>query len=494
MQDTVDDRGRADVFAHIERRFNEMHTASRRKPPMDAGARRAALSALRSMVVTHANEFARAICDDFGWRSPSETRMAEIVPVLTIITDALKHVATWMAPERRGRSVLFWPARNKVVWQPKGVVLIISPWNYPVDLAIAPLAAALAAGNRVILKPSEMTPRTSAALERRLEETLGSDRVTVATGGPEVAEALCRLPFDHILFTGSTGVGRKVMAAAAANLTPVTLELGGKSPAILHADYDLDRAVERIVRGKLLNAGQTCIAPDYALVPAARVDAFVAAFERTVAAFYPRIVDNPDYTAIINDRHYQRLMGLAADAHTKGARVVCVDPSGELGDDNPGDAATRKIAPAVLTGVTDAMAIMQNEIFGPLLPVVGYDNLDDAIAYVNRRPRPLALYYFDNDAGRIEKVLRETVSGGAAINETVLHFAQENLPFGGIGPSGMGAYHGRDGFRTFSHARGTFLQSRLTVTSLLTPPYRGLFDTLISFAIRRAGGRLWRAG
>jgi acyl-CoA reductase-like NAD-dependent aldehyde dehydrogenase len=492
MQDTIDDLARADVFAPIERRFNEMHTASRREPPAGVADRRAALSALRDMVATHADEFARAICEDFGWRSPSETRMAEIVPVLTIITDALKHVETWMAPERRGRSVLFWPARNKVYWQPKGVVLIISPWNYPVDLAIAPVAAALAAGNRVILKPSEMTPRTSAALKRRLEETLGADHVTVATGGPDVAEALCRLPFDHILFTGSTGVGRKVMAAAAANLTPVTLELGGKSPAIVHGDYDLARAVERIVRGKLLNAGQTCIAPDYVLVPAARVDAFVAAFERTAAAFYPRLLDNPDYTAIINDRHFQRLTGLVADARAKGARVVCVDPGGELGDGNPGNAASRKIAPAVLTGVTDAMSIMQNEIFGPLLPVVAYDSLDDAIAYVNGRPRPLALYYFDNDAGRIEKVLRETVSGGAAINETVLHFAQENLPFGGIGPSGMGAYHGRDGFRTFSHARGTFLQSQLTVTSLLTPPYGQTFKTMITFAVRRARGRRGR--
>jgi coniferyl-aldehyde dehydrogenase len=490
MQDTLDDPARASAFAPIERRFNEMHAASRRDPPASAAERRAALQALRNAIFTHKAEFARAISEDFGWRSPSETYMAEIVPALSIVTDALKNLNRWMAPEPRARSVLFFPARNRVYWQPKGVVLIIAPWNYPLDLAVAPLAAALAAGNRVIIKPSEMTPKTSAALKAHLEQALGTGQVTVVTGGPEVAEALCRLPFDHILFTGSTGVGRKVMAAAAGNLTPVTLELGGKSPAILHEGCDLALAVQRIARGKLLNAGQTCIAPDYVLAPAGMVDTFAAQFARTAGSFYPRILDNPDYTAIINDRHYRRLLDLVDDARAKGARVTVIDPANELGG-TLGSERSRKIAPVVLTGVSDQMAVMQNEIFGPVLPVVGYVSLDEAIGYVNARPRPLALYYFDGDSARIEKVMRETVSGGATVNDTVLHFAQENLPFGGIGPSGMGAYHGREGFHTFSHARGTFLQSRLTVTSLLSPPYGKTFKSLIGYAIRRAAGRLW---
>jgi coniferyl-aldehyde dehydrogenase len=311
--------------------------------------------------------------------------------------------------------------------------------------------------------------------------------VTVALGGPEVAEDLCRLPFDHILFTGSTAVGQKVMTAAAQNLVPVTLELGGKSPAIVHADFDLPTAVERIVRGKLLNAGQTCIAPDYALVPRGKVEEFLRLFREKASQFYPRILDNPDYTAIINSRHYQRLERLVEDARANGARIETADPAGEFAD-AVGSAHTRKIAPTAIANVTDAMAVTRDEIFGPLLPVIPYDTLDKAIAYVNARPRPLALYYFDTDRSRIRQVLQTTMSGGVTINDTVYHFAQEDLPFGGIGASGMGSYHGRDGFNTFSHAKGTFVQSRLTPTGLMTPPYDAGFQRIIRFLIRSHGG------
>lgn len=477
-----------DSIAHIEARFWAMHKASRMEPPPAATERKDALRALRGVIVEHASEFSETIARDFGWRSHDETRMAEVVPALTLIRDALANVDRWMRPEARNTSFMFWPAGNKVVWQPKGVVLIISPWNYPVQLTAGALAAALAAGNRVIIKPSETTPATASALKRHLEGALGSDRVTVATGGANTAAALCALPFDHILFTGSTAAGKLVMRAAAQNLTPVTLELGGKSPAIVHGEFDHALAARRIARGKLLNAGQTCIAPDYVLVQNSRVDAFVRAFQDAAAQFYPRFVDNTDYTSIVNQRHYDRLVHLVQDARTRGAGLFITDPARELAGDEIGAPAARKIAPVVLTGVTGEMEVMQEEIFGPLLPVIGYDTLEDAIAFVNARPRPLALYYFDGSRRRVGQVMKRTVSGGVSVNDTLLHFAQEGLPFGGVGPSGMGAYHGREGFRTFSHGKGVFLQSRWNFTDLLAPPYANRFRRLIGFAVRRNGG------
>ena len=473
---------------HVLQRFWAMHRASRTEPHLTAGARKAALRALRGLIREQADEFSEAIARDFGWRSHDETRMAEVVPALTLIRDALRNLDRWMRPEARETSILFWPARNRVYWQPKGVVLLISPWNYPLQLTVGALAAALAAGNRVIVKPSEATPATASALKEYLEGALGPELVTVVSGGADVAQALCALPFDHILFTGSTTVGKLVMQAAAQNLTPVTLELGGKSPAIVHETFDHALAVERIVRGKLLNAGQTCIAPDYVLVQRGQADAFVRLFQETASRFYPRLLDNPDYTSIINQHHYERVANLVADARSKGARITVVDPAGEVAAGDIGVRDARKIAPAVLTNVSSEMSIMREEIFGPVLPVVAYDTLDDAVAYVNARPRPLALYYFDTDRWRVDQVLRSTVSGGASVNDTVLHFAQEGLPFGGIGPSGMGAYHGRDGFRTFSHGKGVFRQSRWTFTDLLVPPYKDLFRRVIRFATWRNGG------
>jgi acyl-CoA reductase-like NAD-dependent aldehyde dehydrogenase len=479
--------GPVDRAETIERRFQSMHRASRELPAFTAAQRKAMLRGLRDVIRAHAGEFAQAIAYDFGWRSHHETLMTEVVPALGIIKDALSNLDRWMRPERRRRSLSFWPARNRVYWQPKGVVLIVAPWNYPMQLAMAPLAAAVAAGNRVILKPSETAPATAQLLKRHVEEALGSDAVTVATGGAEMAEMLCRLPFDHILFTGSTAVGRLVMQAAAHNLTPVTLELGGKSPAIVHGDFDHALAAARIARGKLLNAGQTCIAPDYALVRRDRVDAFVRLFREKAAAFYPSLVDNRDYTSIIDDRHYGRLAGLLADARAKGARVDTIDPAGELGAGETGVREKRRMLPALVIDPPPEAALMREEIFGPILPVVPYDTLEAAIAFVAARPRPLALYYFDDDRARVDQVLRSTVSGGASINDTIFHFAQEGLPFGGIGESGMGSYHGYEGFRTFSHGKGVFLQARRNFTDLLMPPYGARFRRLIGFAVRRNG-------
>jgi coniferyl-aldehyde dehydrogenase len=471
----------------IRRRFWLMHEASRSDAPLPAAERKALLRRLRDAIDTRTQQFCEVIAQDFGWRSHDETRMAEVVPTLGLVRDAMVNVHRWAKPERRPASILFWPASSRVYWQPKGVVLIVSPWNYPLLLTIGALAAALAAGNRVIVKPSEAAPATSALLKQCLDEALGPDRVVVAIGGPDIAQALCALPFDHILFTGSTATGKLVMQAAAANLTPVTLELGGKSPAIVHPDYDQATAAQRIIRGKLLNAGQTCIAPDYVLVQRDRMEAFVQAAEATVAQFYPRVIDNPDYTSLVNDMHYQRVADLVSDAHGKGARVVAIDPAGEVGPGAIGVRGLRKMLPILVIDPAPDLAVMREEIFGPVLPIVPYDRLDDAIAFISERPRPLALYSFDGDGARVDQVLRRTVSGGVSVNDTVFHFAQEGLPFGGIGPSGMGGYHGHDGFRTFSHGKGVFLQSRLALTDMLEPPYGALFRRIIRFALWRNG-------
>ena len=471
-------------IAAIERQFQAMHAASRSEAPCSAAERKRLLRSLQQAVSARSEDFAQAISADFGWRSHDETRMAEVLPSLTMIQHAAARVARWMRPERRGTAMHFWPARNRVYWQPKGVVLIIVPWNYPMQLAVGPLVAALAAGNRVIVKPSEFVPATSALLKQVLEGALGPDRVSVALGGVEVAQALCRLPFDHILFTGSTGVGRQVMKAAADNLTPVTLELGGKSPAIVDGDFDHGLAALRIARGKLLNAGQTCIAPDYVLVRRDRVDDFARHYREKVAQLYPRIVDNRDYTAIVNTQHLKRLTDLIADARVNGSKVIVIDPAGELADSEVAAADVRKMLPSLVIDPEPGAAVMTEEIFGPVLPVVPYDSIEDAVAFVNSRPRPLALYVFDNGRARTDMVLQRTVSGDASVNDTIFHAAQENLPFGGIGASGMGAYHGHDGFRTFSHAKGVFFQSRWSLADLVAPPYGARFKRIVKTAIR----------
>jgi acyl-CoA reductase-like NAD-dependent aldehyde dehydrogenase len=454
--------------------LKRMRAAARKSGPPGYDERIAHLDKLERALLERKHDLARAVSADYGNRSRHETLGAEVMVVANEIKHARTHLHEWMETEARDVSWVFLPARAELVMQPVGVVGVVAPWNYPVQLALAPLVGALAAGNRVMLKPSELASETAAALEQLLAETFASDHVAVVTGGPEIGEAFTRLPFDHLVFTGSTRLGRIVMRAAAENLVPVTLELGGKSPAIVGEGYSLKRAADNVMFGKCFNAGQTCVAPDYALVPKARVDAFVEACRAAVSRMYPKLAENPDYTSIISDAHYRRVQGYLADAKGRGAKLVELNPSKE-----DLDAEARKIVPTLVLETTEEMSVMQEEIFGPVMPVLPYEKLEDAIAYVNDHPRPLALYYFDDDQRRVDRVLRETVSGGVCINDTMLHVAQADLPFGGAGPSGIGAYHGREGFETFTKKKPVFYQSRINGTSLLRPPYAARADWVL---------------
>ena len=459
--------------------FTRMKEASRREPPPTLEQRLDRLDRLARVIKSHEDEITRAVSRDFGNRSVQETRIADVMMLLDGIRYTRKNLAGWMKPQTRDVSMTYRPARAKVHFEPLGVVGIISPWNYPVQLALGPAVAAIAAGNRVLVKPSEYTPETSELLVRLCAEAFAPEEVAVATGGPEVGEAFSYLPFDHILYTGSTAIGRKVMKAAAENLVPVTLELGGKSPAIVHESYPAEKAASRIVWGKWLNAGQTCIAPDYLLVPDSKVDAYVGAIVEKAQSFYPTILDNADYTSMIDERHYRRVLDLVEDAVEKGARRIEVKPADEVLSPE-----SRKIPPTLLVGANDEMRVMQEEIFGPVLPIVPYEGVDEAIDYVNDHPRPLALYYFDDDKDRTAQMIQRTTSGGVAVNETLLHFGIDDLPFGGVGSSGMGAYHGREGFETFSHKRGVLYQARWNALGLLSPPYGKVVDRLLALLIR----------
>jgi coniferyl-aldehyde dehydrogenase len=435
------------------------------------------LDKLERALIRRKAGIADAISRDFGNRSKHETIVSEIFVVVGAIKHTKAHLKEWMEVEEREVGWVFLPASLEVRPQPLGVVGIISPWNYPIQLALSPLVQVLAAGNRAMIKPSELVPETAELLRDLVAETFPDDQVTVITGGADVGEEFSHLPFDHMVFTGSTRVGKLVMKAASENLVPLTLELGGKSPTIVGGDFNPKTAAERILAGKLFNAGQTCIAPDYVLVPAGTRDAFVEACKAAVAKMYPTLEKNPDYTSIVNERHHQRLSGLVQDAKTRGARVVELNPANETID----PAASRKLVPTLVLDPTDEMLVMQEEIFGPVLPVKTYQTLDEAIAYVNEHPRPLALYFFSHDRAATDRVLNETVSGGVTLNETLLHVAQDDVPFGGIGPSGMGHYHAKEGFDSFTKKKPVFRQARLNTTGLLRPPYGKTVDRLLKF-------------
>ncbi|HEX7129495.1 MAG TPA: coniferyl aldehyde dehydrogenase [Rhodanobacteraceae bacterium] len=436
------------------------------------------LARLRMAFKARLEDFARAVSADFGRRPRQETLLSDGMTVLHAIDHARRHLRRWMRPRRVGTNWLFLPARSEIIFKPVGVVGIIAPWNYPVNLALIPLVDALAAGNHAMLKPSERTPRTSALLHELLSEVFPRERVAVVQGDGWVAAEFAALPFDHLFFTGSTAIGAKVMAAAAPNLTPVTLELGGKSPAIVAPGYPPKTAAERIAAGKLLNAGQTCIAADYVLLPQAARDEFVRHLRDYVARHYPALRESPDYASIINEAQYARLRGYLDEARAAGATVVT------LPDESANDDASRVLAPTLVLDAKDDLRVMREEIFGPILPIVAYKNLEDAIEYVNARPRPLALYHFDHDRARTRRVLESCIAGGVCVNDTVLHFVQSRLPFGGVGTSGMGSYHGHAGFLTFSHRMAVFRQSRLSGFALMRPPYRGFADWLAKFLTR----------
>ncbi|MGO8953205.1 MAG: coniferyl aldehyde dehydrogenase [Rhodomicrobium sp.] len=463
----------SDILSHQRQAFL-------REGPPPYAERRADIVKLRDAVKNEAEAIASAISADFGNRSRHETLLADVWPVIASARHTLHHLRSWMKPKSVAVGLELLPARARILYQPLGVVGIISPWNYPFQLAIMPLMAALAAGNRAMLKPSELTPRTSEFLASFLGKLYPAEKVATVLGGPEAGAAFAALPFDHLFYTGSTAVGRKVMLAAAQNLTPVTLELGGKSPCIVGEDAALPAAAESIASGKLLNAGQTCIAPDYVLVPEARREEFLNLLQAAVRKLYPSLRTNPDYTSIVNGRHYGRIARYIEEARQRAVRVIEINPANE-----PLPADERKIAPTLLIDPPDDAAVMREEIFGPVLPVKSYGSLDEAIDYVNSHPRPLALYYFGAGRESRDKVLNRTASGGASVNETLMHVVVENLPFGGVGPSGMGAYHGEYGFQTFSHRKGVFLQSPLNGTGLLRPPYGRLAGKMLKFMLGR---------
>ena len=435
------------------------------------------------MTRRHAQDIIDAASADFGSRSAHETLIADLLAVDESIRHARRHLRRWMSAKRIPTDIKYRPGYNRLIPQPLGVVGVVAPWNYPYQLSMLPAVAALAAGNRVMIKPSEVTPGTAALMARIVGETFGDDEVAVFPGDAATGRAFVELPFDHLFFTGSTAVGRMVAQAAAKNLTPVTLELGGKSPVIVDADSDFARIMPMVAIGKLFNAGQTCIAPDYALVPRARIDEFAAAMQRAVAKLYPTLAGNRDYSSIVNDRHYARLAALIDDARASGARIIEINPAGEKLDP-----AARKIAPTLVLDAGERAAIMREEIFGPLLPVVGYEHVDEAIRYVNERPRPLALYWFGDSRRNRDRVLHGTLAGGVTVNGCLTHFAQESQPFGGVGESGYGTYHGEHGFRTFSKEKPVYYQSRLGLLPMLLPPYGKRLDAVLGW-FKQGGAR-----
>lgn len=458
----------------LQSRLDAQKLAAARDPCPTLAARRNALDRLEALLRRHTEALHRAVHADFGNRARPETILAEILPVLDAIAYTRARMARWMRPRRRAVGSRMWPGQAWIEIQPLGCIGIVSPWNYPILLSLLPVVDALAAGNRVLLKPSEHTPACSALLDRLLGEAFEPDQLAVVVGGADVGRRFCGLRFDHLLFTGSTGVGRSVMQAAAAGLVPVTLELGGKSPAILCEDAvadarSLQRTAHSLAVGKFFNAGQTCLAPDYVLTPSHRLSETAEALRLAAARLYPTIADNPDYTALISQVHHRRLQALVADA-APGCSAVLRHPEdraeqhGRLDDQ-------RRLPPTILCAPDPASRVMEEEIFGPVLPVLGYDRIEQAIAFVNERPIPLALYCYSNDPALQRLVLSRTRSGGATLNGTLLHAALPALPFGGLGQSGTGTYHGHAGFLRFSHQRAIYRPGRFSGFTWMSPPH-----------------------
>jgi coniferyl-aldehyde dehydrogenase len=448
--------------------FHAQLEAARADPLPSFEVRIDRLRRLRAVIEANENSFEQAISADFGHRASIETTIAETLFLYVEIKHAIKHLRKWMAPRRIATALQFMPAKNRLIPQPLGVVGIIAPWNYPLQLTLAPAIGAIAAGNRVMIKPAELTPHFSALLKEVIAQKFDSAELLITGIEDEVAKAFPTLPFDHLIFTGSTRVGRIVAEAAARNLTPVTLELGGKSPVIVDRTADLNEAAERIGYAKLLNAGQTCIAPDYALVPDESVQAFAEKVRTHMRRMFGTEPNNKDYTSIISDRHYARLEALVADAAAKGAKVLQWAKS-----DDPNWKARRKFPPTLVLGATPEMGLMQEEIFGPVLPVMGYKDEKEPIAFINKGDRPLALYWFGRNNTARDEVLTRTVSGGVTINDCLFHFTQINQPMGGVGASGSGAYHGEWGFNNLSKLKPVFFRSALNRLADLYPPYGG---------------------
>lgn len=459
--------------------FQQQKAAYRANPLPSADERITDLKRLKDALLKHKEALCDAVYSDFSCRSKDETLVAEIMTSVQGINYAISRLRKWMKPSKRHVGMLFAPSHNHVMYQPLGVIGIMVPWNYPVQLAVLPLMTALAAGNRAMIKMSEFTPKTNAALKSVLAEVFKEDKVAIIEGEVEVSSAFSETPWDHLVFTGSTAVGRIVMAAAAKNLTPVTLELGGKSPAIVTPKANMKDAVERIVFGKSLNAGQTCIAPDYILLPEGKEQEFIQLYQNTFAKMYPTVRNNDDYTAIINPRQYERLQAWVKDAEEKGAKITVVNPANESFE------GTRKMPLHLVQNGTNDMKVLQDELFGPILPIVTYRTLKDAAEYINDRDRPLALYAFTYDKSEQQYILENTHAGGVTINDTLMHIAQDDMPFGGVGPSGMGHYHGKEGFIALSKAKAVHRKGKFNSGMFIYPPYGTAIQKLIhKFFIR----------
>lgn len=430
-----------------------------------------------SMVTKNEKAIIAALQEDFGNRDPVMTAATEVASVVGPMEHAKKNLKKWMKTEKRkaaiaplGSALSLLGAKAEIRYQPKGVVGAISPWNFPLNLALAPLSGILAAGNRVMLKPSELTPSSSDITKSMIEEYFDESEMAVFVGDPEVGAAFSGLAFDHLIFTGGTAIAKHVMKAASENLVPLTLELGGKSPVVVGKSSKIKEAAQRVMQGKTMNAGQICLAPDYALVPEENIDEFVKAAVDVTSEMYPDMKDNEDFTSIINQKHYDRIQGYLADAKEKGAEVVEINPANEDFSQQP----HHKIPPTLVLNPTDDMQIMQEEIFGPVLPIKTYSDVSETVDYINSKDRPLGLYYFGEDSKEKDYVLNNTTSGGVTVNDVISHIQMEDLPFGGVGPSGMGSYHGHDGFKEFSHAKAVYKQSKINLMKLagLVPPYK----------------------
>lgn len=437
-------------------------------------------------ILRYSDQLSTAMNSDFTCRPREINLLTDIGGSLGAMKHARKHLRTWMKPQKRPSMfpLGLLGARSRIEYQPLGVVGIIAPWNFPVSMVFQPMSGALAAGNRIMIKPSEFTPATSEVLAEMIGDALSPEEAAVFTGGPEVGAAFSSQAFDHLIFTGATSVARHIMAAAAQNLVPVTLELGGKSPTVISRSADIQKSIERIMMGKTLNAGQICLAPDYLLVPEEKLEEVIAEAEKAVASMYPTLLGNATYTSVINDRHYERLTGYITEAEQAGARVIPINPAKE---DFAGQQGTYKIPPTLVVKPTSDLKVLQDEMFGPVLPILTYQDFEETIRYINAQPRPLAAYYFGSDAAEQSALEKRTTSGGMCINDVIMHVMQEDLPFGGVGPSGMGSYHGLEGFRTFSHAKSIYSQTGVNVAKLggMLPPYNKNTERTIASQVKK---------
>jgi coniferyl-aldehyde dehydrogenase len=452
--------------------LNSLKNSFKKTPFPDRNQRQQDLKILKALLLNNQDALIQAMCEDFGNRSNDDSKIGDILTTVQGINYSLKHLKKWMKPSKRHLSLLLQPASARVEYQPLGVVGIIVPWNYPVFLGLGPLTAALASGNKAMVKMSEYTPNTAKLLKQLVDKYFEPNKISIIEGDASVAAVFSSLPFDHLFFTGSTNVGKLVMRSAAENLVPVTLELGGKSPAIIADDMDINTAVNRFILGKTLNAGQTCVAPDYIFCPKGKTQQLIDAIESTFKSMYPSVKDNKDYTSVVNSAQHARLQALIDDAADKGAVIT------PLGGDI-GCAKTRQMPLTLIHEVNNEMQVMQQEIFGPLLPIIEYDTLEQAIDYINEGERPLALYIYSFNKACQNQILKSTHSGGVCINDAAFHVAAEDLPFGGVGCSGMGSYHGSEGFKTFSHAKSILSRGRLSFGKLLFPPFGTAVHKLI---------------